>query len=191
MKRILIVLLLLLVSCDSESSYIVGNVIDGDTLDVEIGRVRLSGINTPETGQCYYQEAKDALTNLTLFKEVTLEKDQDNYDKYGRLLRYIYVNDTFVNGYLVENGYAVVFDKYNSTTNRYEELKKMENIAKDKKIGVWNCTSSVNDCLYVASKNSKVYHTPDCKWAKRIKPENLICIKSEEELVDYSPSKSC
>lgn len=190
MKKILIIVLILLSSCSTESIFIVSNVVDGDTLDVDIGRVRLSGINTPETGQCYYQEAKDALKNLTLNKEVVLEKDVDNYDKYGRLLRYVYVNETFVNGYLVENGYAIVFDRYNETTNRYDELKELENIAKENKLGVWSCESS-EECLYVASKNSKTYHKPDCKWAKRIKPENKICIKSEEELVNYEPCSTC
>ena len=59
-----------------EGPYEVTYVVDGDTLDVNISeRIRMSGINTPETGECYYQEAKDRLTELTLGKEVYLEPD--------------------------------------------------------------------------------------------------------------------
>jgi micrococcal nuclease len=36
---------------------------------------------------------------------------------------------------------------------------------------------------YVASKNSKVFHKPDCVWAKKIKPENLICYSSRDEAI--------
>ena len=68
MKIKLIFLLFLLSGCSSyamEGPYTVTYVVDGDTLDV-YERVRLSGINTPETDECYYQEAKDRLTELTL-----------------------------------------------------------------------------------------------------------------------------
>lgn len=41
--------------------------------------------------------------------------------------------------------------------------------------------SQSKECLFVGSKNSNKYHTPDSQWAKRIKPENLVCFKSKEE----------
>lgn len=176
---------------DLDGPYFVESVVDGDTLDVDFGRIRLSGINTPEIGECYYEEAKEKLTELTLAQEVILERDETDLDKYGRSLRYIYVNNTFVNGYLVEEGYARVFDRYNETTKYYYDLKVLEKEAQDQKKGMWNCTDPLQGCLYVASKNSKLYHSPDCKWAKRIKPENLICIHSESELEGYTAAKSC
>jgi hypothetical protein len=37
------------------------------------------------------------------------------------------------------------------------------------------------DCAFVASKNSNKYHIPSCQWAKRIKPENLVCYKSAQD----------
>ncbi len=196
MKYFLCILLLLSSACSIQQTkfdgpYVVENVVDGDTLDVEFGRIRLSGINTPETGECYYEEAKEKLTQLTLGQEIILERDDTDLDKYGRSLRYIYVNDTFVNGYLVVEGYARVFDKYNETTKYYLDLKILEQQAQDQKKGIWNCTDPLQGCLYVASKNSKMYHSPDCKWAKRIKPENLICIHSESELEGYTAGKSC
>ena len=46
---------------------------------------------------------------------------------------------------------------------------------------------------YVASKNSTVFHMPDCKWAQRIKEENKIWFTTREEALDkgYKPCKVC
>ncbi len=173
-----------------EGPFIVTNVVDGDTIDLDNEeRIRFSGINTPESGECYYDEAKKELASLVLGKEVYLEPDMTDTGKYGRKLRYVYVEDIFVNGYLVENGFAKVYDKYNSSTKKYDELKELEKMAMDK--GLWNCVDPKEGCMFVASKNSKIYHKPECKWAKKIKEENLICFHSEEEIVGFEPAKSC
>lgn len=44
-----------------------------------------------------------------------------------------------------------------------------------------NTQNSKKECLFVASKNSNKYHTAGCTWAKRIKPENIVCFSSKEE----------
>lgn len=201
MKKEIIILLFLLLFISScgitgnvvkEGPFKVINVVDGDTLDLENGeRVRLSGINTPETGECYYQEAKNKLAKLVLEKEVYLERDYSNRGKYGRLLRYIYVDDIMVNSVLVLNGYAEVYHKYKDDTMRYEELSKLEEIAIEENRGLWNCEDIKEECMYVRSKNSDIYHKPDCSSAKKIKPENLICINSEDELEGLIPCKLC
>ena len=73
-----------------EGPFLVVKVTDGDTIDLSNGEtVRFSGINTPEKGECYYNEAKQALTELVLDKEVFIERDMTNKDKYNRLLRSI------------------------------------------------------------------------------------------------------
>ena len=168
-----------------EGPFFVTNAVDGDTFDFGNNeRVRMSGINTPETGECYYKEAKEKLAELILHKEIYLERDRSDKDKYERLLRYVYVNETglvFVNGILVEEGYARVYDKYKSDTKRYDELKKFESKAKENNLGVWNCVDNKKDCMYVGSTNSDKYHTPDCKFAKKIKAENLVCFNSLED----------
>ena len=150
MKWICGILLVLLCSCSItgqsvgngfEGPYEVTYVVDGDTLDVNISeRIRMSGINTPETGECYYQEAKDRLTELTLGKEVYLEPDISDRGNYSRLLRYVYVGDSNVNKVLVAEGYARVYDKYASDTSRYLELKEVETLAKAGGLGVWSCS---------------------------------------------------
>lgn len=49
------------------------------------------------------------------------------------------------------------------------------------------------DFKYVGSKNSNKYHYPDCKWAKKISPKNLVTFKTAEEAVKagYVPCKVC
>lgn len=196
MKKIIILLcLLLLAGCirnneERTGPFLVVRVIDGDTLLLETEeKVRLSGINTPETGECYYYEAKQRLTELTLGREVYLERDMTNKDKYGRLLRYVYKDDQFINGLMVREGYARVFDKYQNDTKRYQQLKEEEKPVQEQHQGVWGCSSLSQGCLYVGSKNSKTYHDPTCKYAKRIKPENLRCYTSEEEVQGLKKSR--
>ncbi|MBM3199894.1 hypothetical protein FJZ53_03065 [Candidatus Woesearchaeota archaeon] len=198
MKRevlLLAILVLLILGCNNnalEGPFKVTNVVDGDTLDLNNSkRVRLSGINTPETGECYYEEAKDKLTGLVLGKDVFLERDKTNIDKYGRTLRYIYSDGVLVNSVLVQEGFARVFDNYKQDTKKYEELKAMEETAKTNKLGIWSCEERKESCLYVGSKKSKTYHSPDCKWAKRIKPENLVCYKTESEVEQLTPCATC
>lgn len=178
-----------------EGPYLVTNIVDGDTLDLENSqRVRLSGINTPETGECYYQEAKDKLAELTLDKEVFLEKDRTDTDKYGRLLRYIYYpKGNLVNKILVEEGYADAYDKYKDDTKRFAILDAAEQRAKKSNLGMWACEDTTSDCLYIYSKNSNKYHKPDCKWVKRISIDNQVCIETQEELAELNlePCGTC
>lgn len=87
------------------------NVVDGDTIDVLIGgqefRLRYIGMDTPERGEPGYAEATAANVALVSGKTVTLEKDISETDRFGRLLRYVYVDGEMVNAILVEEGYAV------------------------------------------------------------------------------------
>jgi len=119
------------------TSAIVSKVIDGDTIKLQNGeRVRLLGINTPEKGQPYYEEATNRLKELIEGKTITLEKDIEDKDQYGRLLRHIYIDDTFVNLEMVREGYANVYVihpnvKYSSKFENAEEE------AKNAKRGIW------------------------------------------------------
>lgn len=52
---------------------------------------------------------------------------------------------------------------------------------------------SVQNCAFVGSKNSNKYHLPSCRWAKQIKPENIVCFKDENEAKSkgYLPDSNC
>lgn len=94
----------------SEITVAVVDVIDGDTIAVAmehgIERVRYIGIDTPEVGDRCADEATAANRQLVGDGAVRLIRDVENRDLYGRLLRYVYSGDTFVNLELVELGLA-------------------------------------------------------------------------------------
>jgi micrococcal nuclease len=120
-------------------------VIDGDTIELENGqKVRYIGIDTPETvdsrrdPQCFGKEASLQNKQLVESKEIYLEKDVSETDKYGRLLRYIYLeeNDISVNEQLVKEGYAVA-SSYPPDVKYQEKLKAAEQEAKNNHRGLW------------------------------------------------------
>jgi hypothetical protein len=54
-------------------------------------------------------------------------------------------------------------------------------------------TIKTKECMFVGSKNSDKYHKPDCRFAKNIKPENIVCFKNEEDAKSkgYVGDKGC
>lgn len=90
-------------------------VIDGDTIEIE-GNIKLRyiGINTPELHdpkrpvECFGQVASDENKKLVEGKEIFIQRDVSETDRYKRLLRYVWVGDIFVNDYLVRQGFAQV-----------------------------------------------------------------------------------
>jgi len=96
------------------ATYVVIDVIDGDTLDLDNGeRVRLVGIDSPDAGECGDHEATAVLSAMALDQTVTLEPSDEDRDKYDRLLRYVFVNGVDLGGQMLAQGYAV--PRYNST----------------------------------------------------------------------------
>lgn len=134
---------------DSQNKAIVTKVIDGDTLDIQDGtRVRMLGINTPEKGQSYFEEATDRLKELVLEKEVCLERDKSDKGKYGRLLRHVFIDGKNVNLLLVREGYANVY--FVSPDTKYsEEFEEAEALARNEGLGIWK-TSNYTDCIGIS-----------------------------------------
>jgi micrococcal nuclease len=97
-----------------DETAVVERIIDGDTIDVRIGnvgyRVRYIGVNTTERGDVCYQEGTAANAALVDRQTVRMVKDVSNTDRYGRLLRYSYAGDTFVNAALVQEGWVQVVE---------------------------------------------------------------------------------
>lgn len=122
-------------------------VIDGDTIEVELdGRtedVRYIGIDTPETVkpgtpvQCYGFEASAFNHGLVEDRTVRLEFDRELRDDYGRLLAYVFVGGTFVNGELIRGGYARTLE-IEPNTSRAEELGDLEDAAGSAGRGLWS-----------------------------------------------------
>lgn len=115
----------------------VTRVIDGDTVELEDGkRVRYIGIDTPETGDCYWTEATNKNKKLVEGKIVTLLRDVSETDKYGRLLRYVWVGDTFINDVLVRKGYANA-SSYPPDVKYQDQFREAEREARDDDRGLW------------------------------------------------------
>ncbi|MBA3871527.1 MAG: thermonuclease family protein [Chloroflexota bacterium] len=114
----------------------VTRIIDGDTIDVKMAngtteRVRYIGMNTPESDQVCYSEATQANSIFVSGKSVRMVKDISDRDVYGRLLRYVYVGDLFVNRALVEQGYAeaVLYDPDRAHYDEFVTLEKQATAA--------------------------------------------------------------
>ena len=113
------------------ATVVVTNVIDGDTVDVSTGdRVRLIGIDTPERGECGYDQATANLASLVSGKEVTLVSGaRDDKDHYGRLLRYIQVGNIDVGLEQIKAGYAIA--RYDSRDGYGAHPREQSYIAAD------------------------------------------------------------
>ncbi|MCB9078634.1 MAG: thermonuclease family protein [Anaerolineaceae bacterium] len=118
-------------------------VIDGDTIEVMIDSVeytvRYILIDTPETHgevEPFGAAAAEANRQLTEGKTVLLEKDVSETDRYGRLLRYVYVDDMMVNELLVQIGLAQVAT-YPPDVKYLDRILAAQNHAQDKELGMW------------------------------------------------------
>ena len=121
------------------------SVVDGDTIEVLYNgkreKVRYIGIDTPEPYRdgdpaCYSHEATEKNKDLVAGKEVTLVSDIENKDRYGRLLRYVYVGETFVNAELVAEGFAKTL-RIKPNTTHATDLKMLQEQAKSDGKGLW------------------------------------------------------
>jgi endonuclease YncB( thermonuclease family) len=152
--------------------FTVNNIVDGDTIDIDIPdgdyektRIRLWGIDTPETkskkyGQMYFgPEATEFTAKLAMGKTITVYLDQGNETrgKYGRLLGYIQLPDgNFLNETLISEGYAYADLRFrHSLYNKYQQL---EALARKQKKGLWN----------------KVTHEQLPQWLQRNKPDLML-----------------
>ncbi|MDD5506270.1 MAG: thermonuclease family protein [Candidatus Omnitrophica bacterium] len=139
------------------SNILVTRVVDGDTLMLENGQyLRLLGIDTPEIhesnklhrdaqrsgqgieaikrlGRQSYQFTRQMVEG----KRVRLEFDTERHDKYNRLLAYVFLDDgTFLNGRIVEEGYASI-THYKLNVKYADLFLKLYQQARENKRGLW------------------------------------------------------
>lgn len=143
-------------SSQEQNSVKVTKVVDGDTVEVEIEgvkkKLRYIGVNTPETVdprrvvQCFGKEASNENKRLVEGKNIYLEKDVSETDKFNRLLRYIYLklddgSLLFVNDYLVRQGFANA-SEYPPDIKYSDRFREAEREARENKRGLWGkCVS--------------------------------------------------
>ena len=113
---------------------IVTKIIDGDTIIVEGGEtIRLLGIDCDERGRECYTSAKERIDELLLGKTVILESDLEDKDRYGRSLRYIFLDRKNINAQLVKEGYCIA--RFINDVKYKEEITNAEKFAIENKIG--------------------------------------------------------
>jgi micrococcal nuclease len=134
---------------NSFNSYKVVKVVDGDTISVNIDgvntSVRMIGIDTPETVdprkpvQCFGQEASNKAKAILSNQMVRLELDssQGKYDKYNRLLAYVFLADgTNFNELMIKEGYAYEYT-YSAPYKYQSAFKSAQKDAQTNKRGLW------------------------------------------------------
>jgi micrococcal nuclease len=145
-------------------------VIDADTIKIKDNiRVRFLGINAPDKGECYYEEARNFAKYFLENKYVNLEKDISGKDKYDRLLRYVILlnenqeeDNILVNDYFVRKGYARAIAS--PPDNRYRQLlSSAQEEAKKNNLGLWK------ECEIKEDKSAKLRE-------KNIEPANPDCV---------------
>lgn len=148
-------------AANSLSCRVVG-VSDGDTLTCLTSanqqyKVRLHGIDAPESRQDFGTQAKNSLSNMVFSKTVTLNvKDTD---RYGRTVADVLINGKSVNLAQVENGYAWAYRQY-LTGNDKTTYVAAENRARAAKLGLWAMPNPINPSDFRKGVKSGSYTAP-------------------------------
>ncbi len=177
-------------------------VVDGDTAKLESGVwVRFLGIDAPEMAKdgrpadFLAGESRDYAAGLIQGKIVRLEYDRERYDRYGRLLAYLFLpNGSMVNVAVVRQGLARVYSQAPNTRHQ-EAFNAAQQQAMAAGRGLWQkpLAQQQNEAYYIGNKNSLRLHRPNCPLAARMKPANRVRFTSLQEAYSqgYSPCRSC
>lgn len=193
---------------------LIGNVavIDGDTLEMHGLRIRLHGIDAPESGQyCKDLNGKAFRCGQIAAQQMsgyvsgnTVDCETIDVDRYGRLIARCSVKGADVNELLVKEGWALAYRRYSKDYVRAEEHAKRNNI------GLWQgnfvepwkwrrgerlgeaAGRQTDDCLIKGniSSSGKIYHTPSSPWYDRTKinpakGERWFCSEEEAEAAGW------
>ncbi|MDD4051875.1 MAG: thermonuclease family protein [candidate division Zixibacteria bacterium] len=171
-------------------------VIDGDTMVLNGDeQVRLLGIDTPEKGEPFADSATVFLAHLVVNREVTLKHDFRKRDNYGRLLAYVYVDDTLlVNAALVAEGLARVYLFPDDIINRplIDGLIAAQRRALAANRGVWSVPVRAEE-RYIANRRTMRFHRPDCRSVGKTAARNQVVFDTREAALyeGYSPCRNC
>lgn len=183
-----------------QETFKVLEVIDGDTFKIDNARrVRLMGVNTPETGKCLSKEAKEKLVSLILGKDVTL-KDQFS-DSYGRIMANVFIGNIYVNKEMLLSGLGRM-DYYENPYK--EELKTAYAKAREEKLGIFSSVcifvTPINNCNIKGNiddnTQKKIYYLPWCKNYSQViidlsTEDQWFCTEAEATKAGFSKSKTC
>jgi len=169
--------------------YKVLEITDGDTIKIDYNgtteKVRLIGIDTPETNECFNVEATNKLKSLIENHNVEIEADptQGERDKYDRLLLFIWLDGELVNKTMISEGYAHEYT-YNLPYKYQKEFKDTQKEAQNTKRGLWGDACS---CQKDTEKSRKCI---GCKLAE-VEYYNWDCSTYTQQISDNSCTQGC
>jgi endonuclease YncB( thermonuclease family) len=135
------------ITADRSQTGKVVDVIDGNTIKVLIAglvyQVRYLGLQAP-ADETFALAASAVNTDMALFKDATLFSDKVDTDSLGRLLRYVKVDDTFLNLELIQQGLATVSDQVD-VISCGQVFKAAEQAAIDAHAGMWKITPAPSE----------------------------------------------
>lgn len=177
-------------------------ILDGDTFQLPDGdRVRLLGVNAPETGRCGSAEATAELTKLISGKSVRIEEEKR--DTYGRRMGLVYVGSTLVNKSMLAAGWARPDYTKNS---KNEELKSAFHDASDNRRGLHSLCEIANPipenpkCVIKGNIDQSswvhLYHLPNCRHYGKIVlnldlGEQFFCSEKEAQEAGFTLAPDC
>ncbi len=142
-----------------ELTGLVTRVMDGDTVEVQVEskqiKVRLSGIDAPETDQPYGRRSKDSLEQQILGERVTVLYAKS--DRYGRVLGKIMLDSRDINLNQVQNGMAWWYEYYKREQSARDvaAYSAAELAARRQKAGLWSEKSPINPYEWRSGKRGK------------------------------------
>ena len=191
-------------------------IVDADTIILNKEKIRLHGIDAPETEQsCYIEDqawscGKEATEYLKKLLEGVSTQSLlckiSSKDRYGRSIGVCYIGEININSNLVENGWALAYTEYSKDYIIYQKL------ASENKVGIWqgdfvepwNWRKGIrvkaikkNGCMIkgnISSNGKKIYHLPNMKsyYKTKIsssKGERWFCSEKEAQAHGWSKPK--
>ncbi len=151
-----------------------------------------AGIRAPVGGEDFYDQATRRNEELVKEKKIRLRFDEEHRDDEGRLLAYVFVDDTFVNEALVREGLA--YARTTSTSDRFSQrLLAAQNDARKARRGVWSKRGKSGESAYRADPKHGNFHRLSCAELPKIDPSRLVEFKSDKEALDkgFAPCAKC
>lgn len=178
----------------------VRSVYDGDTILLDSGeKVRYLGIDTPEIdhsggkSQFMAHAARDLNVKLVSKSRVRVEYDRKRWDRHGRLLAYVFLEDgQMVNAILLRKGLAHLMFK-NSHFKYFSFLLSCQRQAMKKRIGIWSRNLKKGEKFYLGNRNSYRFHRPHCHFGRNMRKEHAVHFKTRYDAFweGYSPCRQC
>lgn len=209
--RLIVFVLLLMASSVYAENTISGKVVsiaDGDTIKVLDSsntqhRIRIYGVDCPESHQDYGRKAKQFTSDLVFGK--TVEVKVMDTDRYGRTVGIVNVDGKCLNEELVKNGMAWFYGQY-CKASFCSQWKQYQEEARSRKIGLWEMENPIHPwelrrksvktdttqittiVEYHGNRKSMVFHTPKCRFYNC---KNCTMIFHDRSQAIKSEFKSC